>query len=143
MIYNIPQISVRTKRSHLQGKGKTMTKESPATKLLLDMTDAIMAKDSERFRKLLSKKVIIINCIKDDKYLQERYIAVLTNALEFNIQRIEELEVETERLCNKITELEAMITEEQKEKIKHTALQKQCTFEQVVRDAIDAYLLSK
>jgi len=69
-----------------------MTKESPATKLLLDMTDAIIAKDTERFRELLSKKVITINCIKGDEYLQERYIAVLTNALEFNIQQIEELE---------------------------------------------------
>jgi len=104
-----------------------MTKESPATKLLLDMTDAIMAKDTKRFRELLSKKVVFINCIKDDKYLQERYVAVLTSALEFNIQQIEELE--------------GMITEEQKERIKRTALQKQCTFEEVVRDAIDSYLL--
>lgn len=120
-----------------------MAKERQSTRLLLDMTDAIMAKDSERFRELLGKKVTIINCVKGDEYLQERYIAVLTSALEFNIQQIEELEAKTERLCNRIAELEGMITEEQKERIKHTALQKQCTFEQVVREAIDAYLVPK
>ena len=40
----------------------------------------------------------------------ERYIAVLTSALEFNIQQIEELEAKTERLCNRIAELEGLRT---------------------------------
>ena len=64
----------------------------------------------------------------------------LTNAIEFNRQ---ELEAEIERLHNRIAELEGMITLQQKEEIKRIALQKQFTFEQIVREAIDAYLLQR
>ena len=104
-----------------------MTKEVAAN-LLLDMTEAIMAKDKDRFRELLSQKVAIKNAIMVDEYLKDKYIAVLTNA-------IEEFDAD-----DRITELEAMITEEQKERIKRIALQRQVTFEQIVREAIDAYL---
>lgn len=62
----------------------------------------------------------------------------LTNVIEFNRQ---ELEAEIERLSSRIAELEGMITLQQKEEIKRVALQKQFTFEQVVREALDAYLL--
>jgi len=117
-----------------------MTKEVAAN-LLLDMVEAIQAKDKDRFRELLSQKVAIKNAIMVDEYLKDKYIAVLTSAIEVSIQQIEELEAEAERLCNRVTELEGMITGEQKERIKRTALQKQLTFEQVVREAIDAYLL--
>lgn len=59
-----------------------MTKESPAERLLLDMVEAIQAKDRERFRKLLGQKVVIKNCIMSNEYLKDRYIAVLTKGLE-------------------------------------------------------------
>ena len=107
-----------------------MTKEVAAN-LLLDMVEAIQARDKDRFRELLSQKVAIKNAIMVDEYLKDKYIAVLTNA-------IEEFDAD-----DRIAELEAMITEEQKEEIKRIALQRQVTFEQIVREAIDAYLLHK
>jgi len=64
-----------------------------------------------------------------DEYLKDRYIALLEGAIKmFDAD-------------DRITELEAMITEAQKERIKRIALQSQVTFEQVVRDSIDTYLL--
>ena len=106
----------------------TMTKEVAAN-LLLDMVEAIQTEDRERFKELLSQKVAIKNTIMVDEYLKDKYIAVLTNAIaEFDAD-------------DRITELEAMITEEQKERVKRIALRRQVTFEQVVRDAIEAYLL--
>ena len=105
-----------------------MAKESPAERLLLDMVEAIQSKDRERLRKLLGQKVVVKNCIMTDEYLTNRYIALLTSA-------IEEFEAD-----DRITELDEMIPEQQKEGIKRIALQKQVTFEQVVREAIDEYL---
>ena len=109
-----------------------MTKEVAAN-LLLDMVEAIQAKDKGRFRELLSQKVAIKNAIMVDEYLKNKYIAVLTGALGMLME-------EADRLPDRLTELDEMITLQQKEKIKRTALQRQVTFEQVVRDAIDAYL---
>ena len=40
-----------------------MTEETIATRLLLDMTEAIMEKDKDRFRELLSQKVAIKNAM--------------------------------------------------------------------------------
>lgn len=105
-----------------------------ATALLLDMVEAVQAKDAQRLFELLNKRMIIVNCIEDDVYLAQRYIAVLTAALEMLMEG-------SDRLQDRLTELDEMITVEQKEEIKRIALQKQLTFEQVIRDAIDAYLL--
>ena len=107
-----------------------------ATALLLDMVEAVQAKDAQRLFELLNKRMIIVNCIEDDVYLAQRYIAVLTAALEMLMEG-------SDRLQDRLTELDEMITVEQKEEIKRIALQKQLTFEQVIRDAIDAYLLQR
>ncbi len=117
-----------------------MTQETVATRMLLDMTEAIMEKDKDKLRELLSQKVAIKNAIMVDEYLKDRYIALLEGALKVNRQ---EFETEIECLHNRIAELERMITDEQKERIKRIALQRQVTFEQIVREAIDAYLLPK
>ncbi len=113
-----------------------MAKKDKAIELLLDMVEAVQAKDTRRLFELLERRIIIANCIEGDVYLAQRYIAVLTAALEMLTEEVDSLQ-------NRLAELDEMITEEQKEGIKRIALQRQVTFEQVVREAIDAYLLPK
>ena len=54
--------------------------------------------------------------------------------------RMKALQLKIEQLHNKIAELEALLTEEQKSVIERIAQQKQSTFENIVREAIDIYL---
>ena len=61
-----------------------MTKENVATRLLLDMTEAIQARDRERFRELFSQKVAIKNVIMVEEYMKDRYIALLEGAFRFS-----------------------------------------------------------
>jgi len=55
-------------------------------------------------------------------------------------ERIKAMQIKIEKLNNKIAELEGMLTEEQKAKIKLVAQQTQTTFEDIVREAINNYL---
>jgi len=50
------------------------------------------------------------------------------------------MRIKIEKLHNRIAELEGMLTEEQKARIKLVAQQTKTTFESIAREAIDSYL---